>query len=421
MGHIQDRWFRDEEDPETGKPVLNAKGKPVQERTSLYGKGLRYKVRYLDPDKVERSRSFPDGKLTAAREFLTKMENDVYAGTYSDPNAGKVKFRVYAETVMAGRSQDESTVYIEKSRLENQVYPFLGNKLLSSFKTPEPIREWLAWLRKQDRKTSATYQRTLFDLVSSILDAAVADGKIKKNPCRDASIQAPKRIQRKVVPWPDSRLRRIELALPERFKPCVPLGAGLGLRQGEMFAFSLDNVDRREMVYHCTRQMVTVGSERKFKLPKGHKTRTIPIGRGVLDALDAYAERFPPTRITLPWAERDGRAFETINVLMVNKHGELYKRTAFNYVIWQPAFKAAGLSYEDRGDGMHALRHLFASSMLARGVSVKELAAYLGHTNEGFTLKVYTHLMPSSHERARAAADEIFKPRMAAREAEGTA
>jgi site-specific recombinase XerD len=125
--------------------------------------------------------------------------------------------------------------------------------------------------------------------------------------------------------------------------------------------------------------------------------------------------------ITLPWAERDGRAFETINVLMVNEHGELYKRTAFNYVICQPAFKAAGLSYEDRDDGMHALRHLFASSMLARGVSAKELAAYLGHTNEGFTLKVYTHLMPSSHERARAAADEMFKPRKAAGEAEETA
>jgi hypothetical protein len=58
-----------------------------------------------------------------------------------------------------------------------------------------------------------------------------------------ALIQAPKRIQRKVVPWPESRLRRVELALPERFKPCIPLGAGLGLRQDEMFVFSLDNVD----------------------------------------------------------------------------------------------------------------------------------------------------------------------------------
>ncbi|MBN9741062.1 hypothetical protein DMP23_08050 [Amycolatopsis sp. A1MSW2902] len=49
---------------------------------------------------------------------------------------------------------------------------------------------------------------------------------------------------------------------------------------------------------------------------------------------------------------------------------------------------------------MHALRHLIASAMLARGASIKEFAAYLGHHDEGFTLNTYTHLMASSHDRA---------------------
>ncbi|WP_040723128.1 tyrosine-type recombinase/integrase, partial [Nocardia veterana] len=60
----------------------------------------------------------------------------------------------------------------------------------------------------------------------------------------------------------------------------------------------------------------------------------------------------------------------------------------------------------NRVDGMHAMRHLYASKLLARGVSVKELADYLGHEDPGFTLRVYTHLLPSSHERARQAVDE---------------
>jgi site-specific recombinase XerD len=34
---------------------------------------------------------------------------------------------------------------------------------------------------------------------------------------------------------------------------------------------------------------------------------------------------------------------------------------------------------------MHALRHLVASSILQQGVSIKELATFLGHADEAFT------------------------------------
>jgi integrase len=44
-------------------------------------------------------------------------------------------------------------------------------------------------------------------------------------------------------------------------------------------------------------------------------------------------------------------------------------------------------------------------------VTIKELAEYLGHSDPGFTLRTYTHLLPSSHEQARRAVDSIFKPR----------
>lgn len=37
---------------------------------------------------------------------------------------------------------------------------------------------------------------------------------------------------------------------------------------------------------------------------------------------------------------------------------------------------------------------------LADGVNIKELAEYLGRSNPGFTPRLYTHMLPSSHERA---------------------
>jgi integrase len=37
--------------------------------------------------------------------------------------------------------------------------------------------------------------------------------------------------------------------------------------------------------------------------------------------------------------------------------------------------------------------------------SIKVVSEYLGHTDEGFTLRTYTHLMPSSEARARRVVD----------------
>jgi integrase len=42
------------------------------------------------------------------------------------------------------------------------------------------------------------------------------------------------------------------------------------------------------------------------------------------------------------------------------------------------------------------------------GESIKAVSEYLGHHDPGFTLRTYTHLMPPSGTRARAAVDRVF-------------
>ena len=51
------------------------------------------------------------------------------------------------------------------------------------------------------------------------------------------------------------------------------------------------------------------------------------------------------------------------------------------------------------------LRHFFASVLLDAGESTRVVSEYLGHADPGFTLRVYTHLMPSSVSRSRSAVD----------------
>jgi hypothetical protein len=94
---------------------------------------------------------------------------------------------------------------------------------------------------------------------------------------------------------------------------------------------------------------------------------------------------------------------------------------SYSETVWKPAAVRAGIIPEPKKDtrgrvryvttrkeGIHRLRHYFASVMLAGGASIKELAEYLGHADPAFTLRVYAHLLPSSHDRARAVINERF-------------
>lgn len=157
-----------------------------------------------------------------------------------------------------------------------------------------------------------------------------------------------------------------------------------------------------------------------FSLPKRGKTRKVPIGQGVLDAIDDYVDAYPPAPLTLPWFKPDG---EPVTVTMLiskapeakRHYTNAYTSTVwspynFHREVWRPAIKAAGYVVTKQRDGMHAMRHFCASNWLADGVSIREVSEYLGHSDPGYTLKVYTHLVPSSHQRARAASDKVFKP-----------
>jgi integrase len=49
---------------------------------------------------------------------------------------------------------------------------------------------------------------------------------------------------------------------------------------------------------------------------------------------------------------------------------------------------------------------------LDAGESIKALSEYLGHHDPGFTLRTYTHLMPTSTARTQRAIDGLFGDRL---------
>jgi site-specific recombinase XerD len=131
-------------------------------------------------------------------------------------------------------------------------------------------------------------------------------------------------------------------------------------------------------------------------------------------------ERFPPPAVTLSWRTPSGTP-HTARLLLTNDDGRPLWRNKFNERVWNPARRAAGVTNPTRQDGTHALRHHFASVLLDAGESIKALSEYLGHHDPGFTLRTYTHLMPSSAERTRRAIDGLFGGSDQGRDGPGTA
>jgi integrase len=97
----------------------------------------------------------------------------------------------------------------------------------------------------------------------------------------------------------------------------------------------------------------------------------------------------------------------TASLLFTAPGGAALHRSSFNAVAWQPALRGTGLPCS-RENGMHALRHYFASACLYNGVDIRALASYLGHHDPGFTLRTYVHLMPLADDRMRQAVDAVF-------------
>ncbi|MEU4162544.1 site-specific integrase [Actinoplanes sp. NPDC026670] len=395
MGHIEDRWYN---------TVKGQDGKPLQVKTKLYGVGMRYRVRYVDPNTGrERKKSFPDRAKRAAQDFLISVESDKRRGTYIDPAAGQILFRDYAEMWLRTRRFDPSTRESMESRIRKHLYPFFGHRQLSAIK-PGQIREWDTEL--VDVLGAATRAVT-FAHLRSILGAAVDDERIGKNPCSAKSVDPPRPDERKVIPWTLEQVHAARAAIPSRYRPMVDLGSGCGLRQGEIFGLAAEDIDFVGGWVHVRRQVKRVRSRLVFGLPKNNKDRRIPLADALSEILTQHITDVPPLAVTLPWEDPDSTRRETVVLLFTTTRKNAINRSDFNTDFWHPAVAAAGLD-RSRANGMHALRHFYASALLDAGETVKALAAYLGHADPGFTLRTYTHLMPASEERTRAAIDALF-------------
>jgi integrase len=227
----------------------------------------------------------------------------------------------------------------------------------------------------------------------------------------------------------------VQAGLPRQYQILIDIGAGAGLRHGEALGLSAEDVDLEGGILHVRRQVRPVGGKLVFSLPKGNKTRTVPLSGYLVARLEAHMAAFPPAAVTLPWKdprppvtklEAKERAPQTHRLVVTNSKACAVRANMWNENYWKRALAAAGVIPEPqkvqrkdgRGNrlvyqashehGFHCLRHTYASVQLDSRENPVAVSKWLGHADASITLKVYGHFLPEADGRGRQAMDAWF-------------
>jgi integrase len=342
-------------------------------------RGNKWQATYRDPDGRERAKLFE--RKVDAENWLTAQQGSILAGTYVDPSAARMTLADYAARWLErmGPTWRSSTAGNVAVSINNHVLPVLGRRPLSSLRRTD-VEAFCASLEVKPSTVATIHQH-----LSQLLAGAVDDGLIHRNPASRARL--PKKEPSRAQPVPVETVARIAAALPDWMKVAVPLGVGVGLRQGEASGLTVDRIDFLRRTLRVDRQLVNrYVPEPVLAPPKTASShRTIPLAQFVVDELAAHLKAFPA---------------EPGATILRAPGGGFVDSDVFGHQ-WRRAVKAAGVP----GLRYHDLRHTFASTLLSRGVSIKAVADWLGHASPTITLQTYAHLMPADEEVARAVLD----------------
>jgi len=321
----------------------------------------RWRARYRDSSGREHAQHF-SRKLDAQR-WLDETTAAVVTGSYVDPRKSRITVGDWAPRWLAAQGQlKPSTRARYAGILRVHVLPNWGPVFLADV-THEDVASWVSSLRL----ASATV-RQVHRVFSLVLDLAVRDGRLARNPA--ARVPLPRAAR------PDKRfLTHTEVdnlaRAAGRYDTAIRVLAFTGLRFGELAALRVRRVDLLRRRIEVAESVTEVGGRAEFGTPKTHQRRTVPVPRSLTDALaEQMATKTPDDYVFT--AEKGG-------VLRLRN----WRRDVFD-----PAALAAGLT----GLTPHDLRHTAASLAVSAGANVKAVQRLLGHASAAMTLDVYSGL-----------------------------
>ena len=268
---------------------------------------------------------------------------------------------------------EETTRYGYKNIIDKHIVPALGKKALQAV-TREDIK---TYLKEKSASLSSRTVRKHYDLLNSVFQAAVLNGRISRNPL--TSVQPVKYTKAETTVYDAEELKNLFAKVKgDRLEVAINLAGRMGLRRGEICGLRWQDIDLDAKSLYICNTITQTGKQKAIeKGPKSESSiRTLSIPDPLLALLRQEKERQAENQA---FFEDDYQG----DYVFCWPDGRPYTP---NYLseIFSTFLEKNNL----RHIRFHDLRHSFAT-LAVNNASVYDVSLALGHSNTRITEDIY--------------------------------
>lgn len=357
---------------------LDAGRKGIREMALRWDKKRkRYIIDLRDNTGKRRWKTLPAGikKKDATvehAEVLKKIKQNTYCSAREIP-----RFKELALDWLNFKKADVRKGTLEQytGHIHNHLLPFFGNLKVDAITYPAVLKFM------NNSKASPATVRKILTTLNSIMTHCIRCGYIDRNPVQ--YVERPKRNngeREQISVFKSGEIQALlEAGKDMKFRVLLLFSVLTGVRQGEALAVRWGDIDWQRSQVDIRRTF----NRGEFYAPKSETSiRSVDLGPTLVQELKEW-------RLLSPHSRDEDLIFASSVGTPMNR-GNLLRR------LYVPALKAAKVPYRK----WHTLRHTFASTLIEAGESVVYVAAQLGHSSPGLTLRLYSHLVNDTNSQA---------------------
>ena len=325
-----------------------------------------------------------------AVKALEKAKYEIREGSYLSPDRIILDsyFEEWLETYVTP-FRKQKTVEIYKTLYKLHISPEFGKIRIQEIER-KMIQKWLNVLAKEYSAQTIKLTRTIFFMV---LKSAVDDDIIRSNPVQKTKIPPLQTAIKKEALTKEQEDLFFEYCAESRFYVLFRFASLIGARIGELTALQWSDIDLEKGTVSITKTLCD--SDEKgfmFNTPKSKASiRTLPMPPEATELIKNYITKEKENRLKGTKKEREDMRkllfhTSTLAPLPSSVPNKELKMIA-------DRMRADGIDLPENFT-MHTLRHCFATRAVEKGMDLKTLSAYLGHSDIGITANIYV----SSHE-----------------------
>jgi integrase len=241
--------------------------------------------------------------------------------------------------------------------------------------------------RRLDTGASATSTAKAYRLLKAILNTAVDDGLIRRNPCRIKGAGLDRSPERSVLTL--HQVVALADAIGPRYRALILVAVFGSLRWGELAALRRCDIDLRARTIRVERSLTELpGGGYHYGPPKSEAgKRRVAFPDHITADLKSHLADFV--------------APEAIALVFTSPTGATLRHSNFRRRVWLPALAEAGLTELH----FHDLRHTGNDLTAATGATLREMMDRMGHSSPRAAL-IYMH---GNDTRQREIADSLSK------------